>query len=47
MKRNFASVKVEEETYNILKTLKTKQGIPITEAIRIAVNNYYGKKNSK
>jgi hypothetical protein len=46
MKRNFASVKVEENTYKILRDIKEKQGIPITESIRIAVLNYY-KKNSK
>ena len=42
MKRNFASVKVEEETYLILRELKENQGIPMTEAIRIAVKKMYG-----
>lgn len=47
MKRNFASVKIEEETYITLKDVKDKQGIPMTESIRIAVLEKYGKKNSK
>ena len=47
MKRNFASVKIEEETYITLKDVKYKQGIPMTESIRIAVLEKYGKKNSK
>lgn len=47
MKRNFASVKVEENTYKVLKEIKDTQGIPITESIRIAVLEKYGKKNSK
>lgn len=47
MKRNFATVKLEEETYKKLVQLKTETGIPMTEAIRIAVLNYYSKKNSK
>ena len=44
MKRNFASVKIEEETYITLKDVKDKQGIPMTESIRIAVLEKYGKK---
>ena len=40
MKRNFATVKLEEETYKKLVQLKTETGIPMTEAIRIAVLNY-------
>lgn len=44
MKRNFATVKIEEETYLILKQLKQEQGIPMTEAIRVAVINYYKNK---
>ena len=47
MKRNFASVKVEENTYKILKSIKDNQGIPITESIRIAVSEKYCKKNSR
>ena len=47
MKRNFASVKIEEENYITLKDVKDKQGIPMTESIRIAVLEKYGKKNSK
>ena len=43
MKRNFASIKVEEETYKILKNLKETQGIPMTEAIRVAVRIAYLK----
>jgi len=45
-KRNYAVVKVEEETYKILKELKRNQGVPMTEGIRIAVTNYYGQKNN-
>ena len=47
MKRNFATVKLEEETYKKLVQLKTETGIPMTESIRIAVLEKYGKKNSK
>ena len=43
MKRNFASIKVEEETYRILQKLKETQGIPMTEAIRVAVKMVYAK----
>lgn len=50
MKRNFASVKIEEEAYLILNWLKNAQGIPMTEGIRLAVKEKYGKdyqKNNK
>ena len=47
MKRNFASIKVEEETYNILRNLKEKQGIPMTEAIRVAVKKIYGTQTKE
>ena len=46
MKRNFASVKIEEETYKKLREIKDNHGIPITETIRIAVREYC-KKNNK
>ena len=45
MKRNYASVKLTEETYKILQKVKEETGVPITEAIRIAVRRIYGKEN--
>jgi hypothetical protein len=45
MIRNFAQVKVCDETHKLLKKIKQEQGIPMTEAIRVAVREKYGKKN--
>lgn len=41
------SVRVPKPTIELLRKLKEEQGILMGEAIRIAVDKYYGKKNSK
>lgn len=38
------SVKVQQETYEILKKIKEEQGIPFTEAIRIAIKEKFNNK---
>lgn len=37
-------VKIDEETYKILKKVKEKEGIPMTQFIKRAVHKYYKSK---
>lgn len=45
--KNAENVKVPIQTLEILRKLKEDQGIPMAQAIRIAVDKVYGQKNSK
>lgn len=45
MEKKTESVKVDKTTLKLLKEIKQKQGINISAAITLAVEEKYGKKN--
>lgn len=45
---NQGTIKVSQETLELLRKVRKEKGVVMTEAIRIAVTDYYyGQKNSK
>lgn len=41
---NCKSIKVDEETYNIIKEYKKETGIPINRIVEKAIKNYIKKR---
>jgi predicted DNA-binding ribbon-helix-helix protein len=45
--REYVSVKIEKEVYELLKKIKERDGIKISKIIKNAVENFYNFSNQK